>query len=101
VIEQLPSQLSLDFDGATFDPGIDAARLGKQLLAVATFMADREWHTLAEIAAATGYGEASVSARLRDLRKTKFGGHKIENLRWKESGLWHYKWPAPGPLVPV
>ena len=40
-------------------------------------MADGQWHTLREISEKSGYSEASVSAQLRDYRKTKYGGHTV------------------------
>ena len=42
-------------------------------------MADGEWHTLREISDKSGYSEASVSAQLRDYRKTKYGGHTVDS----------------------
>src|SRR5271155_3240589 len=36
------------------------------------------WLTLHELARLTGYGEASVSAQLRHLRKPEFGGFEVE-----------------------
>lgn len=59
------------FGGATFDPELDDARLGKQLAAVLAVLREdpeRYW-TLAELEARTGFPQASISARLRDLRK--------------------------------
>ena len=55
--------------GSTYDPKQDERRLGLQQLAVMNLMADGAWRTLAEISIATQHKEASVSARLRDLRK--------------------------------
>jgi hypothetical protein len=52
-------------------------------------MLDHQWHTLADLAT-TGDPEASVSARLRDLRKPKFGGFHIER-RYVSAGLWAYR----------
>jgi DNA-binding transcriptional regulator GbsR (MarR family) len=66
-----------DFDGATYDPDRDRKPLNRQYQAVETLMADRQWRTLAEIAEATGYPQASVSARLRDMRKQRFGGQVV------------------------
>jgi hypothetical protein len=57
----------------TFDPAQDATRLRQQLDAMRILMADGRWRTLAEIAARVHAPEASVSARLRDLRKPRFG----------------------------
>ena len=39
----------------------------------------------------TGDPEASVSARLRDLRKKRFGSHIITR-RYVSDGLWQYRW---------
>jgi hypothetical protein len=45
------------------------------------------WRSLAEIARATRYPEASVSAQLRHLRKSRFGGYRVrKRLRRSESG---------------
>jgi len=38
----------------------------------------RTWLTLRELAAITGYGEASISAQLRHLRKPRFGSFVLE-----------------------
>ena len=69
------------FGGDTFDEFEDGDRLRRQLAAVWKFMFDGLWHTLAEISAAVGAPEASVSARLRDFRKAKFGGHFVDRQR--------------------
>lgn len=83
-------QPELDFSGATFDAKRDGARLFAQLKAVQAFMADGGWHALAEISAATGHPQASVSARLRDLRKPARGGHTVER-KYVSRGLWMYR----------
>jgi hypothetical protein len=68
------SQPSIDFTpppihGATFDESLDYDRLNRQQRLVYAVMADGQWRTLAEIHTLTGAPEASVSARLRDLRR--------------------------------
>lgn len=78
------------FDGATFDPALDGERLRRQLGRVFDLMRDGAWRSLAEIAAATGDGEASISARLRDLKKPKFGAYLVERRR-ESGGLWRYR----------
>jgi hypothetical protein len=78
------------FDGETFDPVRDAARLTAQLDAVRELMKDGQWRTLQQIAAAVGAPEASVSARLRDLRKERFGAWTVERQH-VGGGLFHYK----------
>jgi hypothetical protein len=70
-----------DFDGETYIASLDRARLGKQLEAVKTVMADGLWHTPEDLEIATGYRWASISARLRDLRKERFGSWEIERER--------------------
>jgi hypothetical protein len=57
------------------------------------------WLTLHELARLTQYGEASISAQLRNLRKPRYGGFVLEKrqregavLRGTESGtVWEYQ----------
>lgn len=86
-----PPTLDGDRDGGTYDRDRDRTRLNRQARAVFRVIADREWHTLAEISERTGEPEASVSARLRDLRKRRFGSHIVER-RYVANGLWEYRW---------
>lgn len=82
------------FDGITFSPRFDRERLGAQLRRVFEFMEKGGWYTLGEIARHTGdASEAAISARLRDLRKPKFGGFTVERRRRGEprNGLWEYR----------
>jgi hypothetical protein len=53
-------------------------------------MADGGWHTLDAIARGVGGTQASVSARLRDLRKKKYGSHEIQRVR-VTGGLFEYR----------
>jgi hypothetical protein len=79
------------FDGVTINDERDNGRLTKQLDAVRTAMLKwPEWWTLAELSGTTGYPEASVSARLRDLRKAKFGGYDVQR-KYVSKGLWAYR----------
>lgn len=100
--EPRPPQLGLfdptppptpDFDGETYEPRHDKARLNAQLERVVKVMRDRLWRTLEEISKATGDPQASVSARLRDLRKPKFGEHVVERRRRGVAmkGLFEYR----------
>ena len=88
-----------DFDGRTYDPGRDRERLSGMLARVATTMADGQWHTLRELATATGGSEAAVSARLRDLRKPRFGGHTVDRQH-VGNGLWEYRHDHHGCIGP-
>ena len=78
------------FDGATYEPAHDQARLSTQLGAVKALMGDGRWRTLTQIRAAVGGSEAGVSARLRDLRKPRFGGYTVERQR-VDGGLYEYR----------
>jgi len=63
----------LRFDGKTFDQVKDGKRLTSQLERVKKLMKDHQWRTLSHIHNVVGGSEAGISARLRDLRKLKFG----------------------------
>lgn len=83
-----------DRHGQTYAREFDFERLNAQQRRVFDVVADTEWRTLAQIAQATGDPEASVSARLRDLRKPEFGGLNIERRRRAGSesrGVWEYR----------
>ena len=77
-------------DGETYEMEFDKVRLNAQQQRVFDVMKDSRWHTLVQVSRRTGDPEASVSARLRDLRKPKFGGYQIERRR-TESGLHEYR----------
>lgn len=79
----------------TYEPAQDHARLSTQLRRVTTLMLDGNWHTLAWLAAHADGSEASVSARLRDLRKPRFGGWQVERRR-VEGGLFAYRLAPSG-----
>ena len=82
------------FDGETYDPARDHGRLHAQLTRVYQVFRDYEEHTLPEISRTTGDPEASISARIRDLRKAKFGGWTIHR-RYLDRGLHGYRMEAP------
>lgn len=85
------------FDGPHLSHS-DDVRLGRCLAAVRDIMADGQWRTFDEIQALLHRreivaSEAGVSARLRDLRKPKFGGMAVEKRRRTE-GVWEYRLTA-------
>lgn len=82
-----------DFGGSTYSEARDHERLRGLLLRVYTQLADGQWHTLRELAEKCGGSEASVSARIRDLRKQAHGSHKVEH-EFVERGLWRYRLSA-------
>lgn len=66
-------------------------RLKKQLERVFAALAGEKWVTLEMVAAVSDAPEASVSARLRDLRKARFGGFVIEQRLTPTEGLHEYR----------
>ena len=85
----LAARRAVRFDGPDVTPA-DTERLAGQLGRVHSLMRDGQWRTLEAIAQAVGGSEAGVSARLRDLRKARFGGHQVERRRLT-GGLWEYR----------
>ena len=79
------------FDGPNVSPA-DHRRLSGHLGKVKACLADGCWWTLAELAQAIHGSEAGASARLRDLRKLKFGGYTVERRRiHARSGAYEYR----------
>lgn len=78
------------FDGETYVHARDCARLAEQTSLVFDAMKDGVYRTLSAISKLTGAPEASVSARLRDLRKARFGGHAV-NRQYLGHGLYQYQ----------
>jgi hypothetical protein len=78
------------FDGQTYQHGFDFVRLKGQMLRVYSIVKDGKWRTLRQISEECGDPEASVSARLRDLRKDRFGAYEVERMR-SENGLHLYR----------
>ena len=82
------------FDGPDYDPALDEDRLANMLGRVYQSLAGNAgWWTLHELQLQCGGSEAGISARIRDLRKPRFGSHIIERRRRGEprSGLWEYR----------
>lgn len=83
------------FGGESYRPK-DHKPLKKQLDAVRSIMLAGGWHTLGELKARLERDnglittEASVSARLRDLRKLKYGAYMIDR-RPREGRLYEYR----------
>ena len=82
-------------DGVTFNVERDGKRLSLQHNRVLAALRDGEWWTLSELSAHTKDPEASVSARLRDLRKPRFGSHVIQR-EYVRQGLHRYRLVSSG-----
>ncbi len=87
------------FDGSTFVAALDLSRLSRQLDKVKVLMLDGKHRTLREIGAAIKapgspepVSDAAVSARLRDLRKERFGSYPVRKARRGDAslGIWEY-----------
>lgn len=92
------------FDGNTYEEEHDRARLQTQLQAVRSVMLQGGWFTISEIKSLIG-GTAtpqSISARLRDLRKQRFGGFEVQRRRRgsKDAGLFEYRLSDPAGSCP-
>lgn len=91
-----PSTQLPDFDGKTYERAKDHKRLSSQLFQVKWLMGDGKWRSLDQISTTLGFREqssfppASISARLRDLRKEKFGAYQVERRRG-DGGLFEYR----------
>ena len=84
------------FDGDTYDRGQDRDRLLTQLSRVRNTLLRNagKWFMLEELSKIADASEASISARLRDLRKRKFGSYTIERRRVPGgNGLHEYRMP--------
>lgn len=87
-----------EFSGATYEPNTDKGRLTDQLGKVRRVMMSGGWFTLAQIAEKAEAPQASVSARLRDLRKQRFGAYAVERRGVHgRPGLFEYRLKIPGP----
>ena len=94
------------FNGRTFESKLDGPRLTKQLDRVREYVLAifPAWKSVYEISEAleqlygVNFPTQSVSARLRDLRKKKFGGYIVKRKRReigefiesRSSGIWEY-----------
>ena len=79
------------FDGRTFDPEQDGQRLTSQLERVKGILLDGKVHQKADLMMAAGvFDSASLTARIRDLRKEKFGGYDVVSKR-VAGGIWCYQ----------
>lgn len=94
-----PNLHGVRFDGLSYNHQQDALRLKGQLLRVYNVLKDGYWVSLEDIARLANAPGASVSARLRDLRKQKFGGYTVHRKN-KGGGLWLYRLEMPGPPEP-
>lgn len=76
----------------------DIRRLDSQVQRVFAYLSDGQWHGLDDIASVCYGSEASISARMRDLRKPEWGSHTIERERLG-NGTNRYRMIANGPLL--
>lgn len=85
------------FDGSDYSPKFDDVRLKGQIKKIYALMIDGKWRTLSEIEQLTNFGQASISAQLRHLRKDRFGNHIVNkrNRGERRQGLFEYQLIKP------
>ena len=83
----------LHFDGPDATDLGDRVRLSRQHWRVWHYVLAQKgrWLRLVEIAGALDLPEQSVSARLRDFRKERFGAHTVDRRRSREPGVYEYR----------
>lgn len=89
-----PEREEPDFDGATYSKPLDKPRLTTQLAKVRHALDSGRWLTYDEIAAMEGLRVTNgIGARIRDLRKEKFGGRTVPGRRRGDprDGLWEFR----------
>jgi hypothetical protein len=94
-----PVDIPMTFDGDTYVPVLDEVRLSGEMQQVFKAIIDGEWRTLDEIQeqivldGGKLYPLQSISARLRDLRKDRFGARQVERRRRgaEKVGLFEYR----------
>ncbi len=70
----------------------DVPRILRGIDRVKNVLADREWHTLAEVSQKSAVPEASASAAMRALRRAEFGSHTIVLRRYTPyTGQFEYR----------
>ena len=95
------------FAGA-YVPSLDKARLSVQIERIRSYMLGVEWRTLREIKAALEnvyapavFPESSISAQLRNLRKSGFSYRLLRRrragVRGPGAGIWEYLLRPPAP----
>ena len=77
----------MTFDGRTYRKQVDYQRLTTALQRVLYRLLDGRWHTLSTLRQIA----PSADSRIRDLRKSKFGGFTILAEPRDAAGTWHYK----------
>lgn len=95
----MASTETLNFDGPVYVHERDSERLTTQFTGVRDYMLGSypKWSTLTKIAEEIAQPQcvASVSAQLRHMRKSRFGGYHVEK-RYVANGLWEYRAMAAG-----
>lgn len=88
--------IPLHFDGETYEPKEDRERLTAQFTLVRDLMGNSAWWTIPQLADAiwkAGYKATpqGISARIRDMRKDRFGGHTVDKRKRTKRGDWEYR----------
>jgi len=84
------TQVLLRFDGADVVHERDSPRLTTQLETIRRMMMNGRWWTVAELEYATGHPGTSISAQIRNLKKSRFGSWKVDR-RYEGNGLYSFR----------
>lgn len=63
---------------------------------ISAILRDGRWHNARNLARRLRLSTAGVTARLRDMRKTEFGGHIIAVRRPERPGVYDYRMESQG-----
>lgn len=94
------------FSGAAYTPDLDRARLTAQIERIRSYMLDAGWRSLREIKIALErihapavFPESSISAQLRNLKKSPYSyrleKRRREGIRGPRAGIWEYRLLPP------
>ena len=91
--KDLFTSAGMRFNGSDYVPEFDNKRLTGQIKRIYELMKDGRYRTLKEIEDATGDPQASISAQIRHLKKTRFGSHTVNKRRRGDptQGLFEYQ----------
>lgn len=83
----------MKFSGSDYDIDLDKLRLSGQVKRIRDLMIDGKFRSLGEIEKITSDPQASISAQLRNLRKSSFGSYTVNKKRVGKgtTGLFEYQ----------
>ena len=84
-------QLKLDIEDNVVTKFTMTPHLAHRMRQILSILRDRDWITVEELCALSGYyKQGSISALCRDLRKEKYGSHKVIG-RYNKNKIYEYR----------